>query len=134
MMACSWLIQDIWSCCDSLSCRLVRFLSQYLSSWSDPGDIQCAVFLGLFLMSSLVIFLCLLGWNIEVFLPCPLSCVVDFWCSPIVVPESISFLFVWDSCFFLVTAVSEVGVYSSGLCVEHSAYLVLFCSGSVGYL
>ena len=33
--------------------------------------------------------LCLLGWNVEVFLLCPLSCVADFRCSTYVVPESI---------------------------------------------
>ena len=75
--------------------------------------------------------LCLLGWNVDVCLLCPLNCVVDFWCSPYVVPESIGlcFVFAWDFCFFLV--VSEVEVYSSSVCVKHSIYLVSFCSGSV---
>jgi len=45
--------------------------------------------------------------------------------SRYVIPESVCFLFVWNFCFFLVILVSEVGVYSSGLCVEHSIYLVL---------
>ena len=43
-----------------------------------------------------------------------------------------SFLLVWDFCFFLVIVVSEVGVHSSGLCVEHSVYL--YCSVLAVYL
>ena len=50
-----------WSCCASLSCRLVRRLSQYPWTWSGPRDFQFAIFLDLFLMSSLVIIFVLFG-------------------------------------------------------------------------
>jgi len=41
--------------CASLSCSLVSCLSQYPWTWSGPGDFQFAMFVHLFLMSSLVI-------------------------------------------------------------------------------
>ena len=105
------------------------------ASIHEPGHVQEISSLP-FLAFVLDVFLgdssCLLGWNVEVFLLCLLRCVRDFWCSPYVVPESVCFLFVWHI-FFLVIVVSEVGVHSSGLCVEHSICIVLFwqCTSEV---
>jgi len=120
----------LWSCCGSLSCRLMRCLSQYPWTWSGPGDFQFAIFLHFFLMSSLVI-LCACWVGTSKYSSCVHSAVLWIFGVPHVVPESIRFFFVWDFCFFLIILVSEVGVYSSRLCVEHSIYLVLLCSGSV---
>jgi len=64
----------------------------------EPGQVQDISTLPFSFLLDVFLgdFLCLLGWNVEVFLLCPLNCVVDFWCSPYVVPESICFLFVWE--------------------------------------
>jgi len=89
-------------------------------------------FLGFVVDVSLGDFLCLLGWNVEVFLLCPFSCVVDFWCSPYVVPESICFLLIWGFCFFLVIVVLQWEYTFLGYVLN--ILFILYCSVLAVYL